>query len=286
MSGTTPARPKKNGQFEPKTSTSGKNCVAATVAMLAERATAGRIRPTHADIRKWVLQDGGGRNRDGTFRGLLLSEGAAAAKALYGVTLTVLTNQTRDQVKNLVGNGRGAGYSIDARVTYGTVCATNQLGADKSKVAGHNIYVHDYDYRPASSTRCSCDKRTTAAHGEYVYEDPGTTAAGYKRISASLLYRAGEARTGGDGIQLLAGPDTESVKWVCIASTAVRKAPSSTAAKLTSFVAGDHAHEGGRTENGGTWPRANGSLADQWIHVKTSKGWGWVPGKSMRLAAA
>lgn len=283
MSGTTPARPAKNGQYQPSTTTSAKDCVAAVTSDLVERATAGRIRPTHADIRKWVLAHGGGRDRFGNVRGLTLKEGADAAKALYGVTLTALTGQSRDQVKNTVGNGRGAGASIDARVTVHTSRRTNDYGADQTKMAGHLIYLHQYRWNPGGLA-CECEKRASYAHGEYLVEDPGTTTAGYLWWSADLVYRAAEQRTGNNGIQLLAAPDTEGVGWVCTVATTVRKAPSSTAAKLTSFVAGSKVTKGGRTENGGTWPRKDGSLADQWIHVETSKGWGWVPGKSMRLA--
>ena len=287
MSGITPARVVKNGQYEPRTTTSPKDCVAAEVAMQVETATAGRIRPTHADIRKWVLTHGGGRDDKGNVRGLTLTEGAQAAKALYGVTLVVLTGQTRTQVRDTVGNGRTAGISIDARVTVNTARATNDYGADKTKMAGHLIFVRQYREWPGGS-RCECELRATYKHGEFLVEDPGTTTAGYLWWSASLVYRAAEARTGNKGIQLLVGPDTESVAWKCIAGTRVRSEPSFQAGEtMTTLIAGADPHRGGRTENGGPWARPNGTQATQWIHIQLASGkWGWVRGGAMQLAAA
>ncbi len=268
----TPAAPAKNGQFQPVTSTSSKDCVGAVTAMLVERATGGRVRPTHADIRK--------RSGAPSTRGIADSEAVKAA-ATYGVKLTVLTGQNRDQVKNLVGNGRAVGVSISCAVTVHTKRATNAY------TGPHKIFMNAYQWWPGGM-KCECELGATYPHGEFLNEDPGTTLAGYLWWSADLVYRAAEARTGGHGINILVGPDTEGVAWLCIASATVRKEPSNSSPKHTSVVPGTHPHAGGRTQNGGTWPRANGTLADEWIHIQTPwvGGWGWVPGKTMRLAAA
>lgn len=275
----TPAAPAKNGQYQPSTKTSSKDCVAATAAMLVERATAGAIRPSHADIRDWVLKHGGGRTKDGKLRGLLMSEAAAAVKALYGVTLTPTLGLSRDQVKNIIGNGRGAGVSIDCSVTVHTSRATN------SYTGGHEVYAHDYQWWPGGM-RCECEKLATYAHGEDLIEDPGTTLAGYKWWSHDLLCRAAEARGGGK-INLLVGPDTEGASWRAIAAAEKRSEPSYTTGRRLGTLKRDHVYKGGRTQNGGDYRRADGTMADEWVHLQdTDDSWFWSKGRALQLVAA
>lgn len=263
----TPASPAKNGQYAPSTSSSSKDCIPATTAMLVERATAGRYRPTHVQIRKLSGAP--------YTRGLYMGEAAKAA-ATYGVALNANLGLTRTQARDIIGNGRGAGVSIDCSVTVNTSRRTN------SYTGGHMVYVHSQQNWPGGA-RCSCEKQSTYTHGEFLVEDPGTTTAGYLWWSADLLYRAAEKR-GGGRINMLIAPDTESVSWVCIAGTRVRSEPSfQSGTTLTTLVAGPAKHTGGRTQNGGEWARADGSKADQWVHIQLKSGkWGFVRGGAMR----
>lgn len=259
--------PAKNGQYQPKTATSSKDCVAATTAMLVERATVGRYRPTHVDIRR--------ASGAPATRGLLMVEAAKAANDLYDVTLTPSLGLSRATLRDTVGNGRAVGISISCAVTVNTSRRTN------SYTGSHMVYANHYQVWPGGA-RCYCEKRATYKHGEFRIEDPGTTYAGYLWWSADLVYRAAEARTGGNGINILAAPDTEGVPWRCTAKTRVRtKRSFSTGATLTVLVPGSDKHIGGRTQNGGGWKRDDGTTANEWVHIKTSKGWGWVRGGAL-----
>ena len=254
-----PASPAKNGQFSPSTPSSSKDCVAATTAMLVERALVGRIRPTHVDIRKLSGAP--------ISRGLYMAEAVIAANH-YGVKLESQVGLNRTQTRDTIGNGRPAGGSIDCSVTVNTSRRTN------SYTGNHMVYVHQYQYWPGGS-RCECEKVATYAHGEFLVEDPGTTSAGYLWWSADLFYRAAEKR--GNGlINLLVGPDTEGRTWTALAARDVRTEPSySTGKKLGSTKAGVK-YAGGRTENGGNWKREDGSFADQWVHIKYGQKWAWT----------
>ena len=266
-------RPVKSGQYEPVTSTSAKDCVAATTAMLIERATVGRLRPTHATIRK--------ASGAPSTRGLYLYEAVNAAKTL-GVTLVASLWNSRNTMRDTVAGGAAVGVTIHTSVTRYTTRRTNYY------VGPHEVYVQAYNYWPAGEV-CACEKKTATAHGEYSVEDPGTTSVGYLQWSADLVYRAAEKLTGG-GINLLIAPDTEIRPWKAAIAGQIRSEPDyDTGRKLADIVLG-RTYKGGRTENGGNWLRADGSKANGWTHVvisgttpETYK-WGWWAGRAGRQA--
>lgn len=262
-------RPVRNGQYEPVTATSSRDCVAAVTAMLMERATVGRIRVSHATVRA--------KSGAPSTRGLYLWEAEKAAAAL-GVNLEVVLNVSRNTFRDTVRGGNGVGVTIFTSVTRYTTRRTNFY------VGPHEVYVNDYNDWPKGEI-CGCEKRTAAAHGEFTVEDPGTTSVGYLQWSADLLYRAAEKLTGDNGINLLVAPDTEIRPWKAMIEGQIRSEPDyDTGTKLAAIVVGK-TYKGGRTENGGNWLRANGTKANGWTHVVISGTspnykWGWWAGRA------
>lgn len=263
-----PFHPKKNGQYEPTTSTSAKDCVAATASMLVERAKVGAVRPTHVAIRA--------KSGAPASRGLMLSEAASAVKSLYGVTLEVKLGLDRTQVRDTIGNGRAAGVSIMCSVTVNTSRRTN------SYTGRHLIFVSEYQEWPGGAY-CSCEKRSNVRHGEFYVEDPGTTSAGYLWWSADLVYRAAEA-SGGGKISCLFGPDTESITWTANGAAQVRTQPTySSGLTIKKSVIGAK-YAGGATQNGGSWSREDRTIATGWVHIKLASGkWGWIKGRALHM---
>lgn len=255
-----------------------KNCVPATCADIIDRTTVSATRVLGSEVRKASGVSG---------RGLMYSEAAAATLKLTTakgrpVRLEPRYGLSRSTVRDTVAGGSVCGISIDTSVTRYTTRRTNYY------VGGHTVYLLVYSWWPAGD-RCTCEKLTATAHGEYTVDDPGTTAAGYLQWSADLVYRAAEKRTSYHGINLLVGPDTETVKWVGKESGAIRNAPRNDSPKEASVVVG-RTYFGGRTDNGGSWDRSNGTKANGWIHVAYSGTstsdykWGWVMGRRMRRA--
>lgn len=242
-------------------------CVDNGAVMATDRATVGRIRPKAIAIRKKTGVEG---------RGITYGEAADAVQALYGVTLMPMHLESRLELRNLIVSGRGAAISIDTNVTAGTIRRTNSFRGH------HTVYANDAELVPNGG--CRCEANIATAHWEFLIDDPGTTFAGFQWWSADLVYRACERRTGGNGINVLAGKDTEAVKWSGRAKGRIRKEPSTDAAPLGPITVG-LVYPGGRTQNGGAWKRADGTTATGWIHVQTPGGkWGWINGR--RLAHA
>lgn len=263
--------PAPNPQYAPSTSTSARDCVAAVTAMLIERATVGATRVTHATVRA--------KSGAPSTRGLYLWEGQKAAKAL-GVDLEVVLGVSRNTLRDTVRGGHGVGVTIHTSVTRYTTRRTNFY------VGPHELYVNAYSDWPAGEI-CDCEKRTSAAHGEFTVEDPGTSAAGYLQWSASLVYLAAEKLTsmyGQTGINLLVAPDTEIRPWKATIAGQIRSEPDyDKGTKLAAIVVGK-TYKGGRTENGGNWLRKDGTKANGWTHVVISGTspnykWGWAAGR-------
>lgn len=268
---TTPAGSEANSQFQPLISTSSRNCVPNTGRKLMRRATVDAIAPSTAACRKWSGAP--------DTRGLTYGEMATAA-AHFGVTLTPMYGNTRQEMFDLVDAGHAVGISIDCSVTVNTERRTGSYTGD------HTIYGHDVRHVPAGG-KCLCEKRNASkAHNEYLIEDPGNTSIGYQWWSASLVYRAAEARTTdhngiSHGINLLVAPDTEGVKWKCVMTGRFRSEPRKDSADLGPYRVGT-IYPGGRTENGGTWERRDGTLAHGWIHLRMPNGrWAWARGEAM-----
>lgn len=257
-------RPKPQAQFRPSTSTSGRDCVAASTALLIDRATVGAIHTDHAVIRK--------RSGAPATRGLYNSEATKAA-ATFGVTLTPYSGLSRNALRDLVASGRACGVSISCAVTRNTSRRTN------SYTGPHRITAVAYSWWD-KGTVCNCNRQTKDEHGEFTVEDPGTTSVGYQQWSAVLVYRAAEAHDRTGKISVLAAPDTEGRSWKAVMPGKVRKSPRTDAPALADIQTGK-TYPGGRTDNGGDWVRKDGTEGDGWIHVRLGSGaWGWIRGEA------
>lgn len=247
-------RPPRQGQFNPNTSTSAKDCVPATAAYLVEGGTVGLRKSDHAVIRK--------ASGAPATRGLYLAEAAAAVRKLYGVELDVSLHCSRNTVRDTVAGGERAGVTIDTSVTRSTTRRTGLY------IGPHEIFLVSYHWWPKGET-CACEKQSQAAHGEYLVEDPGTSA-GYLYWSADLVYRAGEKLTGGyDKINLLVAPDTEGVTRTAVVAAYVRTHPNRTAKQVGRLVTGRPYYVSETSNTEGTPGDGEG-----WCHVPT----GWVRG--------
>jgi hypothetical protein len=266
-----PAQPAPNPQYLPSTSTSAKDCVAATGAMLAEGATVTAVRTDHSAIRR--------ASGAPATRGLYLWESAKGVKAVTGVELEVKLHVARSTVRDLVAGGSKCGVTIDTAVTRYTTRRTNYY------VGPHEITLLDYQQWPAGEV-CACEKATAATHAEFTVYDPGLTRTPARQWSAELVYRAAEKLTGlFNAINVLIAPDTEGVTWKATAVAAIRSEPSySVGRKIGATVAG-RTYAGGRTQNGGKYRRANGTYANGWIHIRVGDTWGWRKSTGMEHAA-
>lgn len=174
-------------------------CVDTTTVHIIDESTGAVKRPDPLDIRKatgkaWNV-------------GLTYGEAAEAAEEVsnvdidpeYGVTPAIVIANTT--------SGEPMGISIDLAVTAGTECQTGF-----ATKGGHTMYLpaKAYSLWPGGDP-CACEKHTTIKHNEFRYQDPGTYRAGYRQISAELLFRAAKSRTNGNGINLLVGLDTMNV---------------------------------------------------------------------------
>lgn len=260
-------RPAPGPQFVPLTSTSPKDCVAAVTANLIDRATVSTKRPNHAGIRK--------ASGAPATRGLWMSESIKAAQA-YGVTVTGYYGIGRNDLDDLLSSGRGVGLLIDCSVTRYTARRTN------SYTGPHCVYANSRSLWPAGET-CACELHTANAHEEFTIDDPGTTSTGFQQWSAGLVYRAMESY-GGGRIYCLASPDTEGRSWTAVDDATLRDKPTYTGSKKVGQLVIGKAYKGGRTETGGDWQRADGSMGDGWVHVVNPANgrYAWAKGESLR----
>lgn len=257
-------RPQKRGQYEPVTATSSLDCVCAVTGQLIACATVDAKWPNHAEVRAASGIVG---------RGISYLEAENAA-AKYGVSLAARYGLSRTQALDAIAVAPFA-LSIDAAVTLHTTRRTNNFAGN------HTVFVVASNLWPAGE-RCACELLTTTRHWELTIDDPGTTVAGYMQWSADLAFRAAEARTGGNGINVLAGRDTEGVSWTGVGVHAIRSDPSYSTGSAIGQTVNGHVYPGGRTENGGGWNRPDGSTAHGWVHIKTATHWGWARGSALR----
>ncbi len=262
----TPFRPAKRSQFQPLTATSRYDCVPTVTGRLVNRVTVDARNTEHDDIRRaigfWTL------------RGMSYLEAENAA-AKFGVNLAARYGLSRTQVVDLADAGHAYGLSIDTSITAHTTRRTNDF------IGPHTVFTVDSNEWPGGEP-CACEKQSSARHQEFTIDDPGTTTAGYLQWSADLAFRAAEARTGGNGINVLAAPDTEQVTWTAIAAGRIHDTPSATGKDLGPVVIG-RKYIGGVTQNGGTWTRADGTTGNGWVHVKLATRWAWIAGRSLRV---
>jgi hypothetical protein len=256
---TTPARPRATTQLT-GTALANSNCGAASGSMAEERHSTGRFRHGPDAIRTATGDFSGG---------LSASQVVAAVSKVTGgkVVLAARFSLTRTMVRDYVGAGRGGILSIWTGVTINTSRRTS-----KTFIGGHWIYLNAYYWIPASSTACKCELATTAAHAEFDVCDPGhsTTYLGFVRWSASLVYRAAEARGGGGAgdavISLIVTRDTEAVSRAALESGKVYATPYLSGTVLSSFAAGK-VFTVNSTRNGGAWTAPSGESHADWHRV-------------------
>lgn len=271
---TTPFRPEPLPQHS-SSSYWEKDCVPTAIALCVNGSTVDALRPTPWNIRQsaQVLE----------YRGMSYGEGVVGAvtwttKHGRRVTPVARYSVTRTDFKSFVDGGKRCVVSISCQVTHNTLRETNDY------VGNHSVSAHDYRWvATASDCRCELKGKVAAAtdHGEFLVEDPGTTTAGWLWWSAGLLYKAAEARTGGDGIDCVVFPDTENVSWKMVKVGKIRAAPSGTATAIKSIPVGSTL-VGGVTRNGTSWERdSDGLAAYGYIHVRyDSTHYGWVRGEA------
>lgn len=242
-------------------------CVDTSTAMLVDRITVGRIRPHPLTIRRATGVSG---------RGLSYGEAAYAVSKLYGITLAPRYALSRDQIHDLGSADRPFVDSLHTGVTrYIDEINTGTF------IGGHSVYCNEYDYRGGSEP-CRCHLRTSIDHGEWAIEDPGTYTDGWRYWPSGVFYRAGEYRTGGNGINVLVGRDTEGVTRRCISEGNIWSQATTTSTKRGRLVVGRDYYVSS-TVNGGTWKRANGTTANGWHKIRLSTGGaGYVTGKRLK----
>lgn len=219
-------------------------CVPTTASMIVDASTAGVKRPPVEALRA----DTGIPHPLGISYGSI----AGAVEHVSNVQLQPRYGLTRSEVVNLANSGRPFGISVEM----------SRLGYSQS--GGHTIFVatNGYSVWPGGET-CACEKRTNVRHSEYRIQDPGTWRVGYKQISADRLHGAAEARTGGNGINVLVGLDTTDVRRKAVAKGACRKSPS-TKANPTRAIQVGKVYEVQEIVEGEPWWRKNGGRSTAW----------------------
>lgn len=243
--------PLSGSQFKPLTTFSSVDCVPQTCAEAADRASVGAMRTTHAAIRNASTDRSGG---------MTYGDAVKATEKVTGIKGEPRYSLSRDEVRKLCKAGHALTVSIDCSVTVNTKYATNRY------TGGHSVFANSY----------------AALDDTFMVQDPGTTSAGYLRWPAALLLAAAEKRTNGHGVNTIVWPDTEGRSWKAVMTGRIRATPETDGKDLGKIVLGT-TYRGGRTENGGTWTRKDGTTADGWVHVQyAASKWGWVRGEALR----
>jgi hypothetical protein len=247
-----------------KTTFQWENCVLAACTELIGRETVGALRiPAHV-LRKTSGDKSGGVTYSQAAEAVAnQTHGRILLKARYGLG--------RGQVRDMSAAGRGFCISLDTSVTINTSRRTGTFQGC------HTVYVNQYAFR--GEGECQCERGTVDEHAEYLVEDPGTSA-GYRWWSASLLYRAAEKRTGGNGINTLAGADTEGVTRVGAMAGRIRGTTQTTGPDLGPVVIGKE-YTVLSTERGGPWKRADGTTALGWHRIEHDGGEAFLAGERL-----
>lgn len=270
--GTTPFRGEPVNQGDGSTC-QWDHCVDTSSACNLARASLDRLHPTGASFRA--------ATGHGWCGGLSYGEAVDASITHYGIYAVSRYGISNADMKALADSGASGDASILAAVTVNTKRATNGF------TGNHTVGWYDYRWVDRPLSPCWCEKAGTAAgnvdHGEILVKDPGTSA-GYLWWSCSLLYKACQARTGGNGINVVVFRDTEGSSWKAAEVHSIRSLPTYAAPSVVvgNTVVG-HIYPGGRTQNGGGWTRADGTTAHGWVHIQLPSGaWGWTIGRSVR----
>ncbi len=262
----TPLVPDSNSQFVPKTATSSKDCVPAATAHGLQRATADRIRLTHADVRR--------ASGAPSTRGLYLWEAKEAVQDLTGIGLEVVLHVTRETLRGTIVGGQACGVTIHTAETRYTTRRTGYYSGP------HQVSVLAWTWWPKGEI-CGCERATAEAHAEFTVYDPGMSTVPPRQWSAGLLYRAAERLTGAGRINVLVFPDTEQRPWTATYVSPIRSHPTG-GTKVASTVKGKQ-YPGARTRKGDRWKRDDGTYGKGFVRIRyTATKWGWVPGKVVR----
>lgn len=211
MTAASPARPPKKGQFDPFTSTSSKDCVAAVVAYLIWRATGGKVTVSHAEVRLWSGAP--------STRGLTMTEGQKAARH-WGVELGV-AQISGEVLWQTVKGGASVGVIVH--------CPPWLIFTGSAYQGNHEMYLHAAVDWPKGEV-CTCDRKTALAHREYTVEDPGSKSAGYLQRSEQYVLAGARKASGGTNVWTHVGPDTEGVERKSTARVRARVSPSTASA--------------------------------------------------------
>ncbi len=240
------------------------NCVLAACTELIGRVTVGRLRIPAPVLRKRTGDKDGGVTYD-------QAASAVADETDNAIILRPRYGLERSQVRDMAASGRAFCISLDCTVTVGTKRATGTFKGC------HTVYVNEYAWR--TNGACECERELTAkGHGEFQVEDPGTSR-GYRWWSASLLFRAAEAR-GGGRINTLVGTDTEGVTRFGKMNGRIRETPFTDGPDLGPVVLGQ-SYSVIATEVGGPWKRADGTVAFGWHRIEHENGTGFLAGERL-----
>jgi hypothetical protein len=269
--GTTPARPEPVDQGDGSTC-QWDHCVDTASANNIAKATLDRLHPSGASFRA--------KTGHGWCGGLSYGEAVDTSINDYGVHADARYGIANQDLKELADSGASGNVSIDCAVTVHTKRATNTFTGD------HTIGWYDYRWVNRPTDPCWCEKAGTSYgdvdHGELLIKDPGVRA-GYQWWSCSLLYKAAQARTGGNGINVVIFPDTEGVSWKAVEVRAIRSQPTYSSGVQVGQTALNKVYPGGRTQNGGAYKRPDGTYAHIWAHIEYAAGqWGWTRGGALR----
>jgi hypothetical protein len=243
------------------------NCVLASATDLMCRASVGYWRVAASKLRT-ITRDTSG--------GVTFEQAAAATKTATNgeVILDPRYGLIRSEMKNLIDAGRACAVSISCWVTRYTSRRTNTF------TGSHAVYVNDYAWR---TTTCFCEKdKPGLDHGEYLIDDPGTTAAGYMWWSAELVYKAAEAN-GGGRISVMVCRDTEGV-WRKARKNGTIRSSTSTTSKKTGSITQGQSYFVALTLEGGDWVSdTDDGLRNDWHRVKFGDGkYGYTKGENLR----
>lgn len=263
------ARPPIETQLDDGGACPDKDCVACVGATLARRASVGRWWLSGPRIRKVA----GVSCWTGT-GGLSYEKMAYAVRELTNgeIRITVYYRRTRTQVRDAVASGAPVAESIRYAVLQGT-----GYECDADYTEGHGVVLNEY--RAA----------TTKHVAQFTLGDPLADGRrdwirdGWVWAPASLMYRAGEARSaqfGSYGITIAVANDTEKVVRRARIDAGLRARPRRDSDRIDKLEKG-HNYYVIATTNGGPWIRdTDGGTSRMWCKVQMPSGRiGYVPGE-------
>lgn len=171
-----------------------RNCVPWCFSMAAYRDSVGRFDFTATQIRNKA----GVSCSTGT-GGVGYLAGATAVKSLTsGYVKLEVANVTPSELYHEVLGGRGAIISVSYKELLGRDCA-----CDGDFQGGHAIFANEARNK---------DGVLQYIDGDPLCDGRGSYPNGWQWVNASLIHRAGLARTGGNGINVVLTQDTERVR--------------------------------------------------------------------------